>query len=703
MWGGHPGSSRTRIGLPALRRAVLTAALAGALMLVSAGAALAAGAPVNIGTPFSSGPPSVAVDAAGDAVVAWANTKDLSPVTVDIVQYCVLPVAATGCVHSGNLTPAGNASHIDGVQTLVDGSTIVILADVFGAASPGFEPVQEWQSTDGGATFTQPNGGQSVTNGNQSADTVPLNGVIMPGANTLGFGWETAGSDPPTFNAFPLTSPPVCSEAPSGCPAGFAKLEPPTNPDTVGNGGGQVAAESGTSPGVLGVYSTDNTNGPFGCSNSQTVPFGTAFAFGTGNQVAGSNDYNISPGTAGSAWQTALTQGDCNVEFYAVAGGPSGFGVLEDNDLTGMTVYHAFDPATQRFDTPMVTVSTKGEQDPAISQDDAGGVYATDLSTGGGGPVVVAYSFNGGKTWSGPNTLNANSDQGINHVTSMVGGTGQGWAAWLDNGSVFAQSFTAADSVLPPTPVTIATSQTAGTTFGSSITIPAGTIAETDRATIAGANAASATGTMTYTLYSKPSCTAANAVFHGGTVAVTAGADSPSFGVPIALPEGKYYWQAVYSGNAGTIFGTVGNDPASSACGSEVLNVVPAATIGANATSNGQELTMSVSCTSVPCSGKLTLSVTEKLAAKANLAGVARKKKAKTKTITIGSGKFTIKTKGSKKLKVGLSKAGKSFVAGQHGSIKVKAIVSEKIHGRTELVTRTIKVKISQPKKHHKK
>ena len=53
--------------------------------LASAGAALAAGNPVNAGTPFASGPPAVAVDAAGDGIVAWANTKDLGAPTTRAV------------------------------------------------------------------------------------------------------------------------------------------------------------------------------------------------------------------------------------------------------------------------------------------------------------------------------------------------------------------------------------------------------------------------------------------------------------------------------------------------------------------------------------------------------------------------------------------------------------------------------------------
>ncbi len=34
------------------------------------------------------------------------------------MQYCVLPTGATGCSHSGDLTPADGAAYIDGVQVL---------------------------------------------------------------------------------------------------------------------------------------------------------------------------------------------------------------------------------------------------------------------------------------------------------------------------------------------------------------------------------------------------------------------------------------------------------------------------------------------------------------------------------------------------------------------------------------------------------
>jgi hypothetical protein len=443
----------------ALRRATLVGGLVALAALVSAANAFAvSGTPINIGTPYESGPPSVAVDSAGTAYIAWANEKDLAPVTTNIVQYCVLPAGAAACSHTGNLVPADSGAYVDGVHVLVDGSTVVILADVYGTAGSSagdYEPEQEWQSTDGGAIFTVVNEGLSVTDGILSADTGPLSAVIVPGTSELGFGWQSAGG-PPTFNAFPLTSPPECSTQkcdgtpiPDGGPYPFAELEPETNPDTIGNSGGQFASQIGTNPGVLSIFDTLNSNGPFACAPGN----GTAYMYGSGAQGS-TNNYNISPGTANSAWKVAATQADCNVDNFAVSGGPSGFGVLENDTAHHNIVYHRFDQMTQSFDTPYVTIAAnEGEGDPAVSQDGAGGVYATFLLGGGGGPISLAYSSNGGTTWTGPATLNPNTDGGANEVTSFVGPTGQGWAAWRDNGSVYAQQFVATDAIPPAIPI----------------------------------------------------------------------------------------------------------------------------------------------------------------------------------------------------------------------------------------------------------
>ena len=529
-----------------------------AVALAFPSAALAAGKPVNVGTPFENGPPAIAVNNAGDALIAWANTKDLAGAN-NFVQYCVLPVGATACAQSGNLIPADGAQAIDGVQVLNEGSTLVILADVYGTAGNSardYVPEQEWQSTDGGATWSLVNGGLSVTSGIINADTGPLSAVTVPGTGVLGYGWDTAAG-PPTFNAFPLSSPPECSV--QTCPAGYATLEPNTNPDTIGNGGGQYASQAGAQPGVLGIFNTLFTNGPLGCSQS----FGTAYAYGSGDQSA-SNNYNISPGQPGSAWKVAASQADCNVEYPAVAGGPSGFGVLEANLGSNATVYHRFDPATEKFDTPMVTVASQGEESPALAQDGAGDIYATYLLGGVGGPIELSYSGDGGSGWTSA-ALNPNKDGGAGDVNSSVNSAGQGWATWDDNGSVFAQSFQAADAISP----------------------------------------------------------------------------------------------AIVSGSG---------------------------------TSSGSTVTVNVSCASFPCTITITLTAPETVVVHAAAARVPLRRHKKTKIVTLGSGKLTIKSKGSHKLTVHLSGKGKSYVKSHKGHFKATALISAKIQGRTVKSLRTIRI-----------
>ncbi len=548
-----------------LRRLAGAGALAGVATLVCAtGAAALSGTPVKAGEPLSSAPPALAVDSSGTAYVAWANTKDVGGET-NKVEYCVLPLGAKSCSHAGTLKPADSAEYIDRVQVLLDGSTIVVLADVYGAhgeKSGEYEPEQEWQSTDGGATFVQVAGGASVADGIVNADTAPLTAVIVPGTNVLGYGWNTAGGSPPTFDAFPLSSPPQCSL--ESCPAGkYAELEPSSNADQIGNAGGEFAAQQGSKPGVIGVFNTDFSNGPLGCAGSGTSNFGTAFAYGSGAQSA-TNSYNLSPGSPGSAWKVPVTQADCDVEYPAVAGGPSGFGVLDDDLATGQTVYHRFDEATDRFDTSKTMVARESELDPALSQDGSGGVYATFLGGGSGGPVSLAYSSDGGTEWAGPATLDATSE--ASELTSSVNAAGKGWAAWVQNGSVYAQQFIAADALTAPK-------------------------------------------------------------------------------------------------------------------------------VSESATSTSATVTVTITCSSTPCTVTLTITISGASTASVNGTAAHAKKSKKPKSVTLGSGTFTIHGKGSQKLSVHLTKAGKSLLAKHHGRLNATLLVSEKVDGSTLHTTRTIKIK----------
>jgi hypothetical protein len=90
--------------------------------------------------------------------------------------------------------------------------------------------------------------------------------------------------------------------------------------------------------------------------------------------------------------------------------------------------------------------------------------------------------------------------------------------------------------------------------------------AASDRATITGPSAGSATGTVTYAVYSDSACSQQVNAFplHGDIRRVSGGAAGPS--AAVTLPVGTYYFQATYSGDAT-------HAAAQTPCGSEFLVV----------------------------------------------------------------------------------------------------------------------------------
>jgi hypothetical protein len=116
-----------------------------------------------------------------------------------------------------------------------------------------------------------------------------------------------------------------------------------------------------------------------------------------------------------------------------------------------------------------------------------------------------------------------------------------------------------------PAPTTTATSLTGGGQSGPSISVPAGT-AITDTATLTGTNIATASGTVSYNVYSDPGCTVSAGT--GGTGTVTGGKVPSSSSVTLST-AGTYYWTASYSGDAN-------NAASASGCGSEKVIVTAA-------------------------------------------------------------------------------------------------------------------------------
>jgi hypothetical protein len=688
------GRDRTAIGhyIEEIRvgKRVLVGLVVAVALVLSApvGAFAASGTPVQVGTGSEVTGLSVAVEANGNAIASWA---DQSVPTANVVRWCVVPLGSGACAAGGTLKPAGNPSpqvSVYNTQVLVQGSTVAILADVAGGGVE-YESVQQWQSTNGGLSFAATNAGGAIASGNTSVDTRMTNAIVLPGSLSVGVGFVTP-SYQPTFHAYPLAGATLCGRAAGKCASGFATLGSEADVDKVSNPPANFATNGSS---VLGVFRTNYSAGNFGCGES--TPFGMAFIFGDGLQSP-SNNYNVSPGMTETAWGSPVAKADCNVDYLAAGGGPSGYGVLEDNQATGQTQYHRFDLTNDTFDTAPNIVSATGEQQPSVSQDGIGGVYATYLSGGIGGPVSLSYSADGGTTWAGPATLAADPLGAVAGLTSSVGAAGQGWAAWSENGAVFVQPFVAADAGSPnppstgpapvttpgkPTiaPTTLSTSQKAGAQTGASITIPVGTTGETDQATIAGANAAHATGTVAYRLYESAGCTGTAL---STSVVTTSGAVAPaSQPVSVALAPGKYYWQATYLGDGA-------NAASASSCGGEVLTIASPDEIAPTATSDGQSLTVGLNCTQIPCQVEIGLT------APAGAATAGSTKSKKPKSVVLGKGKFKIAKKGTQKLTVKLSGKGRAYLKGKRKA-KVAVAVTQKVKGHKVVTARTVNVKVT--------
>jgi hypothetical protein len=110
---------------------------------------------------------------------------------------------------------------------------------------------------------------------------------------------------------------------------------------------------------------------------------------------------------------------------------------------------------------------------------------------------------------------------------------------------------------------TLGTTLSGGGQTGASISVVQGTPV-TDTATLSGAGAPTATGPVSFNVYSDPGCT--TLAIAAGAAKMAAGVSGPSTAISTLAP-GKYFWQAHYSGN-------LQNQAATSVCGTEVLTVL---------------------------------------------------------------------------------------------------------------------------------
>ena len=229
---------------------------------------------------------------------------------------------------------------------------------------------------------------------------------------------------------------------------------------------------------------------------------------------------------------------------------------------------------------------------------------ATQTDTVGGTATLLAHVAKAGKPVSG-GSVRLSVDGGPDTGKTLTGATnasgnlkftyrntgGKGTdsvSATYTVGSV-SQKATATvtwTAAAGATPTKVTTSLSGAGKAGTAITVPVNTPV-TDSAVLSGARVATATGTVSYRVYSNAACT--KLVTSAGSKTVTAGKVPHS--AAVTLPVGKYYWTAAYGGNAT-------NKASAAACGAEVLTVAPLALDSKTEAMGEEAVTVKVSTTS---------------------------------------------------------------------------------------------------------
>jgi hypothetical protein len=229
-------------------------------------------------------------------------------------------------------------------------------------------------------------------------------------------------------------------------------------------------------------------------------------------------------------------------------------------------------------------------------------------------------------------------------------------------------------------------------TRGGSITVPGSATGEHDEAQLSGANAGSASGSFTFSLYRQ----APTLLQCRGTPVFTStvgllpveGGGTSSDPVPTTLAPGSYYWTVSYSGDGA-------NQPTTSPCGSEVLTVAAFRISPLGASISAQSLTLNMGCTVLPC----TLRITVTFVAPPRARDARQKAKRKPLVVVLARGIVTIRKHGAQTVRLRLTAAGRRFAASHNGQVTVITAVAMTIHGHVRVVNQRVKIKIIKPSK----
>jgi len=709
---------RTQVILGRPSRAVLLLARAAALacVVLSGTALLAASAlaaaPIALDAPNNGSQPLIAYDPTTQTTyVAWADPHNPG------VDLCILPAGATTCLGGAavlledNKYPGYskiNRPELGGLVVLPGGEAVVV-------GTPVSEGSIAWASPAGGAAFLA--GGQGLQNGGNFISPVSLF-YTFGNAVALSSG-ELALLDDSDHFFSNFSDSSLTAESPALPPSGNSNSGGQYPGKAQFTDGPEVAAEPAPAPApagteiVVGVGANESAaeKTPTGCLNYADSGYGVSAGTlsGTSKEAGTLNGEGLPP------YQLLACSADAPV---LAQGGTDGIGVLEQEGSgvsgAGSEFTLDFRPfnATATggaFGAPVELSNVTGQTLNGVNTldlvDDSGaGVYATWTDEQG---LVLDYSANGGASWGGPTVVPAPaSGSQSNPVIAGVGG-GVTEIAYESNPGTGTQVFLEPVSyaeLTAPAPDTLTTVQTAGAQSGASLTVPAGTVGETDRATITGAKASSATGTVTYKLYSSSSCAAPSQVF-SSAAAVSAGVVAPSAAVSAALASGSYYWQAFYSGNAT-------NAPSTSACGSEVLTI-SAPDSGFTVKSISESFKGTITITLVPVqAGLASLVVTVPTASIASTSAVvAKSKKCKHGQVKVKGKCLPAKTLAGKtsghgtagvplKLTVNLSSKVKALLKkGKRVHLTATVTYTSSFGGKPTVHTYSVTVKGPKPKK----
>jgi hypothetical protein len=550
--------------------------VAAAGMICAALCAQSAFGAIDLGA-GSDQPAAVYDHSSGYTYVVWRAPSN------EAIDVCAIAGGGSSCNGGGGpyqladqqAKAGGSRPLFLGAQVLVmPGGAVVVLGNVDGVSNAvvpsGYANagVVAWSSPAGGRAFGE--SGQGIADSgkllaDQQGEMPDEGAAALSATQILAYGNEYPFKSGATD--FTLTSP-----APAATPL-VDYTEAFGNQEAVDSG--QLATEeypvkSGKD---LVVTAGTDLNQPTGCPAGSEMGTGYGVADGTPAELQKK-----------AAWSESYFKPiACVAKEAVLTGGSSGqapIGVVEAEGagLNGSgedgVYWRAFSPTAGAFGAPVLisnetSLTLLGADDLSASEDPVGDLYAMWLDDRG---FELSYSTNQGASWAAPVVAASEVGDpvviGIDEGSFQIAFTAkeQEYLEPLDYKQLYeAQNKPAekpsASSTPPPAATTISTVQFGGGITGGSMTVPQGT-AVGDQAHIAGTNAKTAGGTVTYTLYKDSKCTL---VATAGSVASVVNGVAGASALVIPGP-GTYYWQVSYSGDGA-------NAASTSTCGSEVLVV----------------------------------------------------------------------------------------------------------------------------------